>query len=40
MYVQGEYNDDWEWAGDEESLLDMFRVRSAQFLSRATPAKK
>ena len=22
MYVHGEYDDDWEWVGDEESLLE------------------
>jgi len=24
MYVQGEYNKDWEWVGDEESVLAIF----------------
>ena len=23
MYVQGEYNDDWEWVGDDASLLEI-----------------
>ena len=25
MYVQGEYNDDWEWVRDEESVIVIFR---------------
>ena len=25
MYIQGEYNNDWEWVGDEESVLEIFR---------------
>ena len=26
MYIQGEYNNDWEWVGDEESVLEIFQI--------------
>ena len=26
MYVQGEYNNDWERVGDEESVSGIFRI--------------